>query len=165
MHEALEIKIHELIEEGEEHKVQWGKLLETFAGINISQIVHALTTLNPNQLSSIKDGIEKAENESKQQSLKSMKHKMIELGITPEDFAIHLGLIIPEGYSSKKKQEKKSGYKRSNPEAKAYAEEILRGPTKYSVIEINDKLKIKFGEELAHSTIYALKKKVKDSMQ
>ncbi len=158
-HEAKEQKIHNLISDGEENKVKWGELLEAFAGLDASRIKIALEQLTPCQLSSIKDGILKAEETAKYKVLESVRVKLIGLGVSPEEFFNHVK-------RQEERQNKRSYVRREYSQgAKDYAEKIIRENPTMAVSHVRDKVIAKFGEEIADPTLYQLRKKVKKSLE
>lgn len=163
MHQALEVKIHDLIEEGDEHKVQWGKLLETFSGLDLNRIVLALESLNPNQLDSISDGIGKARDKARTRSLESIRASILKEGVQISEFLEHLGVSVTDDIAKKidrPKVAKNQTRRQLTPEGKKVLEDILISG-KYSANQAVAKLLSQTGETASSATAYALKAKLK----
>lgn len=163
MHESLEVKIHELIEDGEEHRVQWGKLLESFSGLELKRIVIALESLNPNQLDSISDGITRARERAKYKSIESIKATLIKEGIKVSDFLSHLGVSLSGDMVAKvdkPTREKPRTNNRLSKEGKKALDELLISG-QYSASKACEKLFAMTGESANPATAYAARARLR----
>lgn len=163
MHEALELKINELIDNGEEHKVQWGKLLETFSGLELNRIVICLESLTPSQLDSISDGIQRARDRANYRSLEAVKANLLKQGIKISDFLSHLGIQLDENTVSrldKPTAESRPRGNRLSANGKKLLEELLLSG-KYSASKAVEKVFLQTGEKCTAATAYATRAKLR----
>ncbi|GAL23030.1 hypothetical protein JCM19235_1331 [Vibrio maritimus] len=89
-HEAKMLKINDLIDNGEEHKIKWNELLAPFASLSEDRMIHALSLLTPSQLASIQDATSKSIEAAKERQYESIKLRMLSDGIDAEDFVKYL---------------------------------------------------------------------------